>query len=660
MKKQFEKRRYQEKTVEAFAKWYETETKLATIILPTGTGKSRTASCCLDGISKQKTLWVAHREELIKQAYDTLKETVSWTQNISIDQASQKADPNSDIIVASVQTLAGKRPHLKDFIPNIIVIDEYHHYSQKNKTYDGLLKKYPNAKVLGLTATPFRFGGEDLPLGDVLIEMDIGTAIRHNYLVPIVPDMIKSNTSLQDVKTRMGDFDLSDLSKTINNEERNKLIADKVCELVASGRQGILFGTDVAHAKEMYSLLKDRIRAAEVYGETDKDDRKQIIKDATDGKIDCLVNNFALVEGLDIPHLSFCILARPTKSLQLYIQAVGRVLRKHPSKKDAIVVDIYDKLKTKQSRITFKDVVAHGDIDGEKKRLKNILTADLPMFSMPMGNGEKALKTDNIAFNKLQNFPIFLLDKRDNRWVVDDSFMNITSWLIADNQRIITWTENHARESDESTSKFEQLKFRPLLSVIKNQELIVKYKYDFAKIIDHGIGDQLKIQITTGWFKDSVKFVDYQELFIEKKDVKIVKEEKKVDKIFYMCFPDSSGRLVEMRKEGKELIVEDDRLLTKVEAERYLMNRAKQYNLLTLVNSNAAWKKVYASAAQKSFIEKLIMSGKIRFDIDFDSLSKGDASALIEQVKWQDIINEKFGTFDKTELVGFDKRSEDF
>ena len=112
MKKQFEKRRYQQKTVENFCTWYNAESKLSTIILATGLGKSHTTSSALQEIPNQKILWVAHREELINQAYESIKNVVTWTDKISVDLADKKADPNSDIIVASVQTLAGKRENI--------------------------------------------------------------------------------------------------------------------------------------------------------------------------------------------------------------------------------------------------------------------------------------------------------------------------------------------------------------------------------------------------------------------------------------------------------------------------------------------------------------------------------------------------------------------
>lgn len=293
--KEFKERRYQIRTKESFASWISGDERLATIILPTGVGKTATAAMCLNTLSDQKVLWIAHREELIDQAYEALSSIIPGKQ-IEIEMADRKANPNAQIVVGSVQTIARNRKHLQDFIPDIIVIDEYHHYSESNIQYDGLLQRFPKAKVLGLTATPWRFSGENLPLGRVLIRMDIGTAVEQGYLVPPVPEALITNISLADVKSRMGDFDIKSLAKAVNVDSRNQLIAQRIIELVRSGRQGILFGVDVAHSKAMYELLKKEVRAAEIYGETPTEERRMLMAKIRNGEIDVLCNNLVCLD----------------------------------------------------------------------------------------------------------------------------------------------------------------------------------------------------------------------------------------------------------------------------------------------------------------------------------------------------------------------------
>lgn len=661
--KKYEKRRYQERTVEAFDIWKDSDSKLATIILPCGTGKTFVTAQCLNKIEGHKILWVAHREELIDQAQTTLTEFIP---NAFIDRemAEHKASYKADIVVGSVQTLARKRAHLKDFVPGFIVIDEYHHRSENNVTYQGLLDRFPQAKVLGLTATPWRFSGEDLPLGNVLFNMDIGTAVKHNYLVPPKPDILKSNVSLANVKTRMGDFATADLSKTVNTEERNKLIAKKVLEYVKDqGRQGILFGVDVAHAHAMYELLKHECTAIEIYGDTPKEERRYMIERLRNREVQVFVNNLVCTEGADFPHLSFAAVARPTRSLGLFIQMVGRPLRTFPGKKDAIILDVFDKIKVRQSRITFVDMAVEGDLFGERKRANSLLDAELEVVK---GSGSGSNKKDDGSFaNKLEHFPIFLLKAAPDRWTTDDQFLPITSWAIATDQRIVTWTEETIDTKLLIREKYIAFSNKPTTAQCRARSILVKHdKFGNGVIVDNGIGVEVRVEFAaTGW-------VPARRLYIPIHDVRyrnVVKEinpnpkKIKTDKLFYFCFPSgvSEGRVIEMTRNKWELIVNSDQKMTLDRAKSFIVDKAKNAGVLPLVRSDAYWKKAAASPKQKDLLTNWISGGKIGFDLDINTVSKGDASAIIDQLKWQKLINNKFGTDSKQKLLGYDKSVED-
>jgi hypothetical protein len=238
---------------------------------------------------------------------------------LDIEMATQRASANADWVVGTVQTLHRSRKNLRGFKPNIIVVDEWHHYDEKNKQYHGLKEKWPEAKFLGLTATPYRFTGGDLPLGVKLIEMDIGVAVHHDYLVPPKPETLFTNVSLKNVKTRAGDFAMNELSEAVNVDVRNQMIAKRIFAAVKDEkRQGILFGVDVAHAQAMAEILRHEVRVGQVYGETPKEERRELMKRVRGGDIDVLVNNLCCTEGFDVPHMSFVGIARPTKSLGLF------------------------------------------------------------------------------------------------------------------------------------------------------------------------------------------------------------------------------------------------------------------------------------------------------------------------------------------------------
>lgn len=664
-KKQFEERRYQTRTVDNFKKWATTNGKLATIILPTGTGKSFVAASCIEALPNKKVLWVAHRRELINQADSTISQVVSWTDKIAKEIAKDKAPADSDIVIGSVQTLHKTRKNIKEFTPDLVVIDEYHHMSEDNKTYHGLYEKYPNAKFLGLTATPFRFAGDDLPLGEVLFEMDIGTAITHGYLVPLVPEVLKSNVSLANVKTRMGDFDVGELSRTINTEERNRLIVNKIKELVASGRQGVVFAADVQHSKDLCEMAKkDGLSCAEIYGETPTEERDNLIRLISEKKIDVTFNNLTMTEGTDIPHWSFAVMARPTRSLGLYIQGIGRVARKCDviNKQNAIIIDVYDKIKVKQSRITFKEAADHGDMFGDRKRANNILTADISWDEIKSKRGDS--DTDNIAYI-LKHFPVFMINDAGDRWTTDDTSLPVTSWVIAEGQRLVTWTEERTAKKLSTPIEWVPLRVKPVLSLIKNNPIIVKHEeFGIGKIVDLGYGSEVKVEFgETSWKAGRYEFVNIESLLVRQQVAGVSSdvEKYKQDRIFYLCFPAGAkkGRVVEFIKEKKELVLVKDQRLTQQELNNYITDVARDANVWHLVKKDAKWKDGLISEAQKKLLQTMIDNGKIRFDIDLNALTKGDASAVIEQVKWQNIIRQKFGVSSKEKLLGYNQEQED-
>jgi superfamily II DNA or RNA helicase len=648
MAKQYEIRRYQQRAREQFKDWFSGSDPLATIILPTGTGKTATASMSLAETVGCKILWVAHREELIDQAVEALR-AICPGRTISVEMGDRKGDPNSDIIVGSVQTLARMRKHMEGFVPDIIVIDEYHHYSEENVQYDGLIKRYTNnPKVLGLTATPYRFGGQNLPLGRILIQMDIGTAVEKGYLVPPKPEALNTSVSLAEVKTRMGDFSIKDLSKVVNVDSRNQLIAKRIIELVRDQkRQGILFAVDVAHSKSMFDLLRKEMRAAEVYGETPTEERREIMARIRGGEIDVLLNNLVATEGFDVPHLSFVGIARPTRSLSLYTQMTGRGLRTSPGKTDCIVLDVCDKIKIKQNRVLFADMAVAGDLTGDRKRATNILKAPV--------------EVDPIA-NSVKNFPIFLNKEKVDRWTADEERFTVSSWMITNDQWIVTWTAETKESAIVSKPVLVPWDELPPLGTNITGRDVVHATFGAGKVKKIIDRNPAKILVEFGW--DNEKLVMMSSLKIQK----FIKEHspdefeiKKTERCFYICIPDISepGRIMSFVRQGRDLILQDDQRKTQYEIDNYLQEQAIKDGNLQLVRCGAKWKGAAASEKQIAFVKSMVQSSKIGFDLDLENLTKGEASSVIEQAKWQQLICAKFGTNYKDKLLGYDTTAQD-
>ena len=133
----------------------------------------------------------------------------------------------------------------------------------------------------------------------------------------------------------------------------------------------------------------------------------------------------------------------------------------------------------------------------------------------------------------------------------------------------------------------------------------------------------------------------------------------KIDKLFYICVPDLNelGRVIHFVRQGKDLILRDDQRLDKFQIDAYLQGEALKDNVLQLVRTNAKWKMGPASDKQKKYVSGVM--DRIGFDLDLDDLTKGEASAVIEQVKWQEIIYAKFGTDHKNKLMGYDTTTND-
>jgi superfamily II DNA or RNA helicase len=645
----FQERRYQTRAKGAFGQWLPIrDSRLATIILPTGVGKTATAALCLQGAAQAKVLWVAHREELVEQATQALTKLIP-SRKIEIEMADHRANPNSEIVVGSVQTVARNRKHFQEFKPDIIVIDEYHHYSEDNVQYDGLLQRWQEAKVLGLTATPWRFSGDDLPLGEVLIRMDIGTAVDKGYLVTPRPEVLTTDVSLAGVNNRAGDFDIKGLSQAVNVDSRNQLIAKRVIELVRDcKRQGILFSVDVAHSKAMKALLGNEVRVAEVYGETPIEERREIMARIRNGEVDVLCNNLVATEGFDVPHLSFVVIARPTRSLGLFIQMAGRGLRTSPNKTDCIILDIYDKIKAKQSRVTFKDMAVAGDLYGDRKRATNILVAEP--------------KVEGVA-KKLTNFPIFIRPEKMDRWQTDEETLSISSWALGQDQWIVSWSAEIKTQKKVSRAIWVPFETLPTGTVDLVGRPVRHPKYGEGKIKSVAEqGEEPKIVVTFDWNTDRVMLMkSLERVGYVQEDVPNQFEVNKVERLFYLCLPptETAGRVLAFERAGRDLLLREDKRLSKIEAEAWLEQQAMEDGILALVKSNARWKKQPASEKQIDFVKKLIAQDRVGFDLDLDLLSKGEVSSIIEQSKWQDLINQKFGTNYKNKLLGYDVLTED-
>ena len=330
-------RPYQIEAQKAIVEARERGTRRQLVSLATGLGKTvviATLPQLLKVRPSDVTLVIAHRDELIQQIAEKMQ-SANPDAVIGIEKAERRAHEQCSIVVATVQTLAGKR--LEEFINrfgrriSLFVIDEAHHAAAP--TYraivDNILEARPDATILGFTATPNR--GDGVRLIDVFHEivysMEARAAIDAGYLVPVRSFAIATRTNLDDVASRAGDFVIGQLAQAVNTTERNARIV-AAYRTHTPNAKALVFTASVEHARDVADVFVSAgIEAAFASGETSREERDRIIRDFRADRIKVLVNCGLYLEGFDVPSIEVVINARPTKSTTLYTQITGRGLR---------------------------------------------------------------------------------------------------------------------------------------------------------------------------------------------------------------------------------------------------------------------------------------------------------------------------------------------
>jgi DNA repair protein RadD len=310
------------------------------MVAPTGAGKTVIAGAIIAATASSggRVLFLAHRRELIQQASAKLH---AVGVDHGIIQAGFPTRPGERVQIASIQTLHARavRSNRIEMPPaDLVVVDEAHH--ARATTYAQILSAYPNAIILGLTATPCRGDGRGLGNAfDSIIECPpIAELITAGYLVgtrvyaPCRPD-------LDGVRIQAGDYVENQLAERMNTKQ---LVGDIVTHWLrhAERRKTVVFAAGVAHSVHIRDEFRQAgVRAEHLDGATPAEERDGILAGLADGAVEVVTNAMVLTEGWDCPEASCLILARPTRHMGLYRQMVGRVLRPAPGKTDALILD---------------------------------------------------------------------------------------------------------------------------------------------------------------------------------------------------------------------------------------------------------------------------------------------------------------------------------
>lgn len=340
-------RTYQFESAEAcFREWENVQTTM--IVLATGLGKTFTACEVIRRMMPKRSVFIAHRTELIQQTCNTLERMGIRSE---VEMGDQKADASmfhsEAVIVASVQSLvSGKKNdrRMKKFRPQdfgLLIVDEAHHgvASTYREVMDHF-KQNTELKILFLTATPDR--GDAKALGmvceSVAFKYDIAEAVEDGYLVPIEQQMVRINSlDFSQVRTTAGDLNGGDLAAVMEDEKNLQGMVGAAIQIIGN-RSTIAFTASVRHA-EMCCDIFNRHRlgmAAWICGKTMDDERSKILKQFKNGEVQVIANVGIATEGFDAPTTECIVVGRPTKSRALYTQMIGRGTRALPGVLDGM------------------------------------------------------------------------------------------------------------------------------------------------------------------------------------------------------------------------------------------------------------------------------------------------------------------------------------
>lgn len=335
-------RPYQARSADQLREKYRAGHRSVLFVLSTGGGKTVVFCHVAQGAAKRGNVVfiIVHRQELLMQASDKLDQN-----GVKHGLVAPGHTPTHDKVqVASVQTLARRikqgRLHIR---PDLLIPDEAHHSTAGG--WRMVINSYPEAFVLGVTATPIRLDGQGLGVkaGGIFETMVIGPSMKdligEGHLVKPVVYAPPVNLDMSGIHSRGGDYVAAEIAELL---DKPVITGDAVkhYKRICDGQPGIAFCASVKHAEHVAEEFRAAgYKAAMVDGKMPDLQRKRMIRGLGDGSVQILTSCDLISEGTDLPAVAAGILLRPTQSLGLYLQQTGRTLRPSPGKKFAYIID---------------------------------------------------------------------------------------------------------------------------------------------------------------------------------------------------------------------------------------------------------------------------------------------------------------------------------
>lgn len=349
-----ELRNYQRGAIDALYDYFGQNTGNPLVVMPTGTGKSVViAGFVREAVAaypETRILMLTHVKELIAQNFQALIRMWPNAPAGIYSAGLSRRDINAQILFAGIQSIHKHAARVQRC--DLVIIDEAHLLSRNDGS---MYKKFLtdldtiNAgllKVVGFTATPYRMDtgmlhkGKDRIFTDIAYDVPVLAMIEQGYLSPVIPKRTNTQLDVAGVGTRGGEFIAGQLEAAVDRSEVTKAAVAEIVQHGADRGSWLCFCSGVKHATHVRDAIREAGYSAEVVtGDTPPGERDGILAAFKAGRLRCVTNANVLTTGFDAPGTDLVALLRPTKSVGLYVQMVGRGTRLAPGKDDCLILD---------------------------------------------------------------------------------------------------------------------------------------------------------------------------------------------------------------------------------------------------------------------------------------------------------------------------------
>ncbi len=347
-------RPYQHQAIESLYDYFSGSAGNPLVVMPTGTGKSVVIAGFIRGAIEAwgdtRVLMLTHVKELIAQNFMALMRAWPEAPAGIYSAGLSRRDIRAQVLFAGIHSIHKQAYAVQRC--DLVLIDEAHLLGRSDsgmyRSFLDELNKINGGqlKVVGFTATPYRLDsgmlheGKDRLFTDIAYSVPVLDMIAQGYLCPVVPKQTTTQLDVSGVGSRGGEFIAKDLEAAVDRDEVTRAAVAEIVQHGAGRGSWLVFASGVAHARHIRDAIREHgIDAETVTGETPGPERDQMLRAFKDGRLRCLTNANVLTTGFDAPGTDLVALLRPTKSVGLYVQMVGRGTRIAEGKDDCLVLD---------------------------------------------------------------------------------------------------------------------------------------------------------------------------------------------------------------------------------------------------------------------------------------------------------------------------------